>query len=90
MTMILFPIAIGVAGVLFFVCLFKAARFAQRHKDRLPGIVNRSTWWMRLFVTNGYGPDAEAERRVLAFRLAASCALFFAIAGAANFLFAPA
>ena len=87
--MILLPGALAVAGILFFFSIYRAARFAQRHKDRLPGIVNRSTWWMRLFATNGYGEEAEAERRKLAFRLAASCALFFAIAGAGHLFFVP-
>ena len=87
---IAFLVLLAVAGVVFFTGFIRAARFAQRNKDKLPGIVNRSTWWIRLLMRNGYGPELEDERSKLALHLFAGFAMFFAIAGAAQFLFAPA
>lgn len=75
------------AGVYFLFSVFRAARFAQRQKDQLQGITERTTWWIRLFAKNGYGPAVEQQRRVLALQWLMSAAIFFALA-AANLILA--
>lgn len=72
--------AIAFAG-LFFFSAFRAMRFAARHKDWLPGVMDRTTWWLRLFKGNGYGEDLEEERRRLARWCLVTAVLFFATAG---------
>ena len=74
-------ILIGVTGVLFFTAFVRAARFARRHEDKLTGIVDRSTWWLRLFAKNGYGAEVEQERKRLALQWLVTVVLFFLVAG---------
>lgn len=78
-----------VAGLAFLVSAIRAARFASRHKDKLTGVDERVTWWMRLFMKNGYGPEAEDERRKLALQVLIPFALFFALAGAVQIMSMP-
>lgn len=78
-----------VVGLAFFITAFRAMRFAQRHKDRLETVTDKTTWWMRLFMKNGYGADAEEERRRLALQVLIPFALFFALAGAAQLMVMP-
>ena len=76
-------IAVGLA---FLVSAIRAALFANRHKDKLTGVDERVAWWIRLFMKNGYGPEAEDERRKLALQVLIPFALFFALAGAVQIM----
>ncbi len=76
-------------GGLFFFTFFRAVRFAKRHQDQLTGVVEKSSWWIRLFVKNGFGQEAERERKGLAMQWLIAAVLSFLVAGAAQFVYAP-
>ena len=82
-------ILIVLLGGLFFFCFFRAAKFAKRHESQLTGIVEKSSWWIRLFAKNGYGPEAEKERKTLALQWLIVAILFFMVAGSAQLMYAP-
>lgn len=84
-----FLVLIIFLGGLFFLCFFRAARFAKRHQAHLTGVVEKSSWWLRLFVKNGYGPEAEQERKAVALQWLIVAALFFIVAGSAQLIYAP-
>ena len=67
-------------GAYFLFSVFRAARFAHRQKDQLEGVTERTTWWLRLFARNGYGPAVERQRRGLVLQWLVSAAIFFALA----------
>ena len=62
-------------------------RFARRHEDRLPSLGEKTTWWLRLFVKGGFGPEAEDERKRIARHWLLSGVAFFALAAAAQWLY---
>lgn len=84
-----FLVLITLLGGLFFLCFFRAAKFAKRHQAHLTGIVEKSSWWLRLFVKNGYGPEAERERKTLALQWLIIAVLFFLVAGSAQLMYSP-
>ncbi len=86
---VVFLILIALLGGFFFFSFFRAAKFASRHKDRLTTLGDKASWWMRLFVKNGFGTDVESERKKLAMQWLISGVLFFLVAGSAQFIFAP-
>ena len=82
-------ILIALLGGLFFLCFYRAAKFAKRHESQLTGIVEKSSWWIRLFVKNGYGTEVELERKTLALQWLIVAVLFFLVAGIAQLMYAP-
>ena len=70
------------AAIWAFTSFFRAASFARRNEDRLPSLMEKSSWWLLLFKKNTFGPEVEAERKRLSFNLAASFITMFAIIGA--------
>ena len=78
---IFFLVVMVVAGLSFFAAFIRASRFGLRNKSKLQSLAERSTWWLRLFVRNGYGPEADGERRSIAWHLAASFAATFGAIG---------
>ena len=54
------------SGITFLLSVFRGMRFAQRHKEQLEGVIERSSWWIRLFIRDGYGKELESERKRLA------------------------
>ena len=85
----IFLVLIALLGGLFFLCFFRAARFAKQHQAQLTGIVEKSSWWIRLFAKNGYGVEAERERKTLALQGVTVAVLIFLVAGSARFIYAP-
>ncbi len=86
---IVFLILIALLGGFFFFSFFRTAKFANRHKDRLATLGDKASWWMRLFVQDGFGPDVEPERKKLALQWLISGVLFFLVAGSAQLIFTP-
>lgn len=86
---VVFLILTTLLGGLFFLCFFRAAKFAKRHEAQLTGILEKSSWWIRLFAKNGYGPESERERKTLALQWLTVGALFFIVAGSAQLIYAP-
>ena len=80
-----------VVAFLFLFTMIRAMIFANRHKDRFAdlGILGKAAWWFQLFKKDGFGPEAEAERRRLARALIVLGALFLALGGMIQ-LMAPA
>ena len=76
--MMVFLLAVmTLAAACFLVSFIRAAKLARQHEHLLPTIIDKSTWWLRLFAPEGYGPDAEPQRKKSAWQLGASFVIMF-------------
>jgi hypothetical protein len=81
-----------VFAALFLLTGIRAMIFANRHKDQFAdrSVLEKSAWWLRLFRKDGFGVEAEAERRRLATMLIVFGGLFFVTGGLIQLFLVPA
>ncbi len=68
---------------------FRAAGFALRRQDHLEGVIEHSSWWLRLLKKNAFGPEVDGERVKAALHFYGPLVVFFILA-TFMFLRAPA
>jgi len=67
----------SLAASSIFITIIRAMRFTSRHKGKLPTDVDKSMWWLRLLVRNGYGEEHDAERKMVVIPIVVSLVVFF-------------
>ena len=76
-------------AAIFLASLIRACIFAHHHRDQFRTSMERSSWFLRVFMRNGFGARLESKRRLLAIVILASGAGFFGVTGLVFALFGP-